>query len=62
MFCKNFIDITCEIEQLEKLEQLRAVWLVSIGVMTWSKALHGGVDISKDVKRVRKIMGENGDK
>lgn len=47
----------CEIEKIEKLEQLRALWLGhSISMMNWKNALHAGVDSKDDVTRVRKIL------
>lgn len=47
----------CDIEKLEKLEQLRAVWLgYSISMMSWPVALDGGVDTANDVERVKKIL------
>ena len=53
----------CEIEKLEKLEQLRAIWLgYSISLMSWPEALHGGVDTADDVERVKKILNKQGDK
>jgi 3-deoxy-manno-octulosonate cytidylyltransferase (CMP-KDO synthetase) len=53
----------CDMEKLEKLEQLRAVWLgYSICMMSWSEYLHGGVDTEVDVQRVRKILNKRGSK
>ncbi|KFG98015.1 3-deoxy-manno-octulosonate cytidylyltransferase [Burkholderia paludis] len=43
----------CELEQLEKLEQLRALWLgMPIDVMRWPDAPPAGVDTPDDVARV----------
>lgn len=43
----------CAIEQVESLEQLRALWLrIPIHVMDWHSAPPGGVDTAQDVKRV----------
>lgn len=53
----------CDMEKLEKLEQLRAVWLgYSICMMSWSEDVHGGVDTEMDVERVRKILNKRGSK
>jgi 3-deoxy-manno-octulosonate cytidylyltransferase (CMP-KDO synthetase) len=53
----------CDMEKLEKLEQLRAVWLgYSICMMSWSEDLHGGVDTEVDVQRVRKSLNKRGSK
>jgi 3-deoxy-manno-octulosonate cytidylyltransferase (CMP-KDO synthetase) len=53
----------CDIEKLEKLEQLRAVWLgYSISMMSWQASLDGGVDTADDVGRVKKILKKKGDK
>jgi 3-deoxy-manno-octulosonate cytidylyltransferase (CMP-KDO synthetase) len=53
----------CEIEKIEKLEQLRAIWLgYSICMMSWSEDLHGGVDTEIDVERVRKSLNKRGSK
>ena len=47
----------CDMEKLEKLEQLRAVWLgYSICMMSWPASLDGGVDTADDVERVKKIL------
>ena len=49
----------CDIEKLEKLEQLRAVWLgYSISMMSWPVALDGGVDTADDVERVKKFLNK----
>lgn len=49
----------CDMEKLEKLEQLRAVWLgYSICMMLWLDELHGGVDTEVDVQRVRKSLNK----
>lgn len=53
----------CDIEKLEKLEQLRAVWLgYRISMMAWPKVLQGGIDTVDDVERVRKILNKKGGK
>jgi len=53
----------CDIEKLEKLEQLRAVWLgYSICMMSWPEALHGGVDTADDVERLKIILNKKGGK
>jgi len=53
----------CDIEKLEKLEQLRAVWLgYRIPMMAWPKVLQGGIDTVDDVERVRKILNKKGGK
>ncbi|MDN7737263.1 MULTISPECIES: 3-deoxy-manno-octulosonate cytidylyltransferase [Burkholderia] len=47
----------CELEQLEKLEQLRALWLgMRIDVMRWPDAPPAGVDTSDDVARVVSLL------
>jgi len=47
----------CEAEKLEKLEQLRALWLgYSISMLTWTNSIHAGVDSFDDVVRVRAIL------
>jgi 3-deoxy-manno-octulosonate cytidylyltransferase (CMP-KDO synthetase) len=47
----------CELEQREKLEQLRAIWLgIPIKVMTWPEAPPHGVDTWDDVKRVSDFL------
>lgn len=47
----------CELEQLEKLEQLRALWLgVPIDVMRWPDAPPAGVDTPDDVARVVSLL------
>jgi 3-deoxy-manno-octulosonate cytidylyltransferase (CMP-KDO synthetase) len=44
----------CELERLERLEQLRALWLgISIHVMDWAVPPPGGVDTPDDLARVR---------
>jgi 3-deoxy-manno-octulosonate cytidylyltransferase (CMP-KDO synthetase) len=49
----------CDIEKLEKLEQLRAVWLgYSISMMSWQTSLDGGVDTADDIERVKKILNK----
>jgi 3-deoxy-manno-octulosonate cytidylyltransferase (CMP-KDO synthetase) len=43
----------CTLEQIESLEQLRALWLgIPIHVLAWDKAPPGGVDTADDVARV----------
>lgn len=43
----------CRLEQLERLEQLRALWLgLPIQVMGWHESPPGGVDTVADVERV----------
>jgi len=43
----------CRIERIERLEQLRAIWLnIPIHVMEWDCAPPGGVDTAADVERV----------
>ncbi|MFK4443127.1 3-deoxy-manno-octulosonate cytidylyltransferase (CMP-KDO synthetase) [Caballeronia udeis] len=47
----------CQLEQWEKLEQLRAIWLgIPIKVMTWPEAPPHGVDTWDDVKRVSDFL------
>ncbi|RQZ68235.1 3-deoxy-manno-octulosonate cytidylyltransferase [Burkholderia sp. Bp9004] len=47
----------CELEQLEKLEQLRALWLgVPIDVMRWPDAPPAGIDTPDDVARVVSLL------
>jgi len=44
----------CEYERIERLEQLRALWLgIPIHVMAWDSAPPGGIDTDEDVERVR---------
>ena len=48
---------SCQLEQWEKLEQLRAIWLgIPIKVMTWPEAPPHGVDTWDDVKRVSDFL------
>lgn len=48
----------CRLEQLERLEQLRALWLgISISVLDWPESPPGGVDTEQDVDRVREWLG-----
>lgn len=43
----------CRIEALEKLEQLRALWLgMKIAVMPWSESPPHGVDTPEDISRI----------
>ncbi|KVC45510.1 3-deoxy-manno-octulosonate cytidylyltransferase [Burkholderia diffusa] len=47
----------CELEQLEKLEQLRALWLgMPIDVMRWPDVPPAGVDTPDDVARVVSLL------
>lgn len=47
----------CELEQLEKLEQLRALWLgMPIDVMRWPDAPPPGIDTPDDVARVVSLL------
>ncbi|MGR3909794.1 3-deoxy-manno-octulosonate cytidylyltransferase [Burkholderia sp. SR8] len=47
----------CELEQLEKLEQLRALWLgMPIDVMHWPDAPPAGIDTPDDVDRVVSLL------
>ncbi|MCP4881951.1 MAG: 3-deoxy-manno-octulosonate cytidylyltransferase [Gammaproteobacteria bacterium] len=47
----------CALEQSEKLEQLRALYLgIPIAMMHWQGALHGGIDSPEDVTRVQAIL------
>jgi len=47
----------CQSERLEKLEQLRALWLgITISMFKWNQKLHAGVDSFSDVHRVRDIL------
>ncbi|HKT65147.1 MAG TPA: 3-deoxy-manno-octulosonate cytidylyltransferase [Burkholderia sp.] len=47
----------CELEQLEKLEQLRALWLgMPIDVMRWPDAPPAGVDTPDDVARIVSLL------
>lgn len=48
---------SCALEQAEKLEQLRALWLgIPIHVMCWHQSPPHGVDTPDDVKRVSSIF------
>ena len=48
------------LESLEKLEQLRALWLgFPISMLNWLEPIHAGVDCLDDVNRVRKILNNN---
>jgi len=50
----------CEIEEIERLEQLRAIWLgMPIRVFRWSESPPPGVDTNEDVARVREILFVN---
>ena len=45
------------LEQMEKLEQLRAMWLgIRIGVLQWSACPPHGVDTPADVERVTRLI------
>ena len=47
----------CDLERIEKLEQLRALWLgVPIDVMDWPEAPPKGVDTADDLQRVVAIL------
>jgi len=47
----------CQSEKLEKLEQLRALWLgFTISMFSWDQTLHAGVDSLDDVYRVRNVL------
>lgn len=49
----------CESEKLEKLEQLRALWLgYAIKIMTWHKSPPHGVDTLEDAERVSMIIAK----
>jgi 3-deoxy-manno-octulosonate cytidylyltransferase (CMP-KDO synthetase) len=48
---------SCELEEIEKLEQMRAVWLgMPIRVFVWPESPPPGVDTNEDVARVREIL------
>jgi 3-deoxy-manno-octulosonate cytidylyltransferase (CMP-KDO synthetase) len=48
---------SCKFEQLEKLEQMRAIWLgMPIQVFVWPESPPPGVDTEEDVARVREIL------
>ena len=50
--------LPCELEQLEKLEQLRALWQGhKIHVETALQLPGAGVDTEQDLQRVRDIVG-----
>ncbi|MGY4859447.1 3-deoxy-manno-octulosonate cytidylyltransferase [Cryobacterium sp. AP23] len=47
----------CQYERIERLEQLRALWLgIPIHVMAWHSAPPGGIDTDEDVERVRAYL------
>ena len=47
----------CGLEQLEKLEQLRALYLgIDIAMMHWQGELHAGIDSPEDVTRVVEVL------
>ena len=47
----------CDLEILEKLEQLRALWLgYRIAMLSWPDLVMGGVDVESDINRVREIL------
>lgn len=51
---------TSVLEGLEKLEQLRALWLgFPISMLNWLELIHVDVDCLDDVNRVRKILNNN---
>lgn len=48
------------IELVERLEQLRALWLgISIDVMEWPTAPPGGVDTPTDVERLKSLLSRS---
>jgi 3-deoxy-manno-octulosonate cytidylyltransferase (CMP-KDO synthetase) len=50
----------CELEEIEKLEQMRAIWLgMPIRVFMWPESPPPGVDTKEDVARVREIFFVN---
>lgn len=50
----------CILEKIERLEQLRALWLnVPIHVMEWDSPPPGGVDTREDVARVTAYLSEH---
>lgn len=47
----------CDLERIERLEQLRALWLgIPIHVMPWNRVPPGGVDTPEDAARVIKYL------
>jgi 3-deoxy-manno-octulosonate cytidylyltransferase (CMP-KDO synthetase) len=51
---------SCELEELERLEQMRAIWLgMPIRVFMWPESPPPGVDTKEDVARVREILNVN---
>jgi 3-deoxy-manno-octulosonate cytidylyltransferase (CMP-KDO synthetase) len=49
----------CSVEQVENLEQLRALWLgIPIQVLAWPESPPGGVDTAEDVARVIAVLTE----
>lgn len=47
----------CALEQLEKLEQLRASYLgIDIAMLHWQGELHAGIDSPADVERVLEVL------
>jgi 3-deoxy-manno-octulosonate cytidylyltransferase (CMP-KDO synthetase) len=53
--------LPCAIERIEKLEQLRALWLgIPIHVLCWNQSPPQGVDTPQDVARVIAVL--NGEK
>ncbi|MFB9124740.1 3-deoxy-manno-octulosonate cytidylyltransferase [Paraburkholderia dipogonis] len=51
---------SCELEELERLEQMRAIWLgMPIRVFEWPEPPPPGVDTKEDVARVREILFVN---
>jgi 3-deoxy-manno-octulosonate cytidylyltransferase (CMP-KDO synthetase) len=51
----------CELESLEKLEQLRALWLgLQIHVMHWPEPPPHGVDTPEDVERILTMLKRQG--
>jgi 3-deoxy-manno-octulosonate cytidylyltransferase (CMP-KDO synthetase) len=52
----------CQLEKLEQLEQLRALWVgYHIAMLQWEQQTHAGVDTFDDVLRVRKILSKKVD-
>ena len=47
----------CALEQLERLEQLRALYLgIDIAMLHWRGELHAGIDSPSDVERVLEVL------
>lgn len=48
------------LEEMEKLEQLRALWLgLKVRVLHWHSVPPHGVDTMEDAERVREVLGRN---